>query len=417
MKPRGLAVNSALALAGDLAAKIGSLVLIIVAARLLPVGQFALLATGLAAANLLTAGLDLGAGMLLSRDGSRSAEERGALFRALLKARLPLAVAALAAAPVAGLALWRPAAALTVAALAVVSALSMSVLGLFRAAQDLRPEALQRFAVAGFSVAATVVTAVLTRRAEPVLAALACVCLLTVCPLALAARRQLRFPRTVSARTALLRAAPIGLLALATLAYYRSGTLVLAAVANPRETATFTIAASIAFGALALPNAITTALLPRLSAEQDGAELIACTRRALHWTLLLTFPLAGFLAAFAPVALPLVLGRSNTGAPLPFALLCLGLPVIATSGVLGTALLALGRLRVLGLQVACSLLVNLGALALLAPRYGAVGAACSTLACEAVGLTLLLHAAQKATRAARPGEAGLGQVEPAPIRS
>jgi len=398
MKRRRLAANSALALAGDLASKAGSLVLMVVAAHLLPVGQFALLATGLAAANLLTAGLDLGAGTLLCRDGARSEEERGALFRGLLEARLPVVAALLVAAPFAGLELWRPGAALAVAGLAVAGALSMSVLGLFRAAQDLRPEALQRLAVAICSLVATAVTAALTHRAEPVLGALAAVTLLTLVPLVIAARRRLRFPRAVSARAVLARAAPIGLLALATLAYYRSGTLILAAVSRPRETAAFTIAASIAFGALSLPNAITTALLPRLSAEQDEQELVACTRRALRWTLALTMPLAGVLAAVSPFAIPLVLGRSYAGAVVPFALLCAGLPFIAASGLIGTALLATGRLRVLGLQVACSLLVNLGALALLAPRYGAVGAALATLACEAVGLSLLLAATRSGLR-------------------
>src|SRR5205807_3315822 len=115
----------------------------------------------------------------------------------------------------------------------------------------------QRLTVAICSLAATALTAVLTHRAEPVLAALAAVTFLTVVPLVFAARRSLRFPRAYRARTAVLRAAPIGLLALATLAYYRSGTLVLAATARPRETAAFTIAASVAFGALSLPNAIT----------------------------------------------------------------------------------------------------------------------------------------------------------------
>ena len=60
---------------------------------------------------------------------------------------------------------------------------------------------------------------------------------------------------------------------------------------------------------------------------------------------------------------------------LPFALLCVGIPVIATSGVIGTALLALGRLRLLGVQVGGTLALNLVALAVLVPWLGSVGAA------------------------------------------
>jgi O-antigen/teichoic acid export membrane protein len=59
-------------------------------------------------------------------------------------------------------------------------------------------------------------------------------------------------------------------------------------------------------------------------------------------------------------------------------------------------LLSVGQVRVLGLQVGLSLAVNLLCIAILVPVAGAVGAAFATLACEVVGLVVLLHVARRA---------------------
>ncbi len=392
---RGIAENSALALAGDVASKVGALVVIIVAARFLSVPEFAVLATALAIAGVLASVLDLGAGTLITRDGARSGESRGALFRALLEARAPLAAAVVMATLLAGSVLARPFTALAVAALAVSGALTLSLLGLYRSRQDIRPEAIQRLLAAIVSVVTVGLASLLLPRADVVLLALALSTLVALLPLILHAPRIADFTGQVPARTALRRAAPIGLLALATVAYYRSGTIALAALADAHETAVFSIVATVAFGLLMLPNAITTALLPRLSAEDDFQRFIACARRALVWTLVVAVLLASAAAAVVPVGLPVVLGSEYADAGVPFALLCLGIPLIAASGVIGTSLLSIGRLRALGVQVAVTLMINLVALALLAPSLGATGAALATVACEAAGLVLLLQAARK----------------------
>jgi O-antigen/teichoic acid export membrane protein len=94
LRRRTVAANSALALAGDAAAKGGALLVVLVAARLLSVAELASFATGLALASLLACALDLGASTLISRDGARDGTTRGALFRALLRARAPAATVA-----------------------------------------------------------------------------------------------------------------------------------------------------------------------------------------------------------------------------------------------------------------------------------------------------------------------------------
>ena len=395
MRRRGVAQNSALALAGDVASKAGALVVVLIAARALAESEFATVATGLAIAALLTSLLDIGAGTLLARDGARDGVSRGSLFRALAEARAPAVIVVLVAGPIVGLALGQPLTGLTVAALAVAGAVALSLFGLYRSGQDIRPEALQRLACAIVSVVSVGLCCFVVPRADVVLAALALSSLATLAVLGLAARRVADFACAIRPHTALRRAAPIGALALATVAYYRSGTLALAAVAGPHETAVFTVAASVAFGLLVLPNAITSALLPRLSAESARDLLVASARRALAWTVALATAVSLAAAVIAPAALPLVLGAQYADAAGPFALLSLGLPVIAASGVIGTTLLSVGRLRPLAVQVACTLAVNLVALALLVPALGAAGASLATVLCELAGLALLVNVSRR----------------------
>ena len=403
MKARSLGANSALALVGDGASKAAALLVVVLSARFLSVQEFAALATGLAVAGVLTAALDLGTGTLLSRDGAVSAAARGALFSGSLRDRLPLAGLVLLLAPVAGLLLGRPLEAASVAVLALSGALSLSVLGLFRACRDIRPEALQKLASATLAVAAATVVCLVAPRADALLLTLAVVMLVTLVPLLRLAPAVADVGTGLARFATLRRAAPIGLLALATIAYYRSGTIALAALSNAEATAVYGVASGIAFGVLMVPNAITTALLPRLSSERRPDELVACTRRVLAWTSVIAACLAAACAALAPLILPVALGTEYRAAATPFALLCLGIPLISASGVIGTALLVVGRLHALGTQVLVSLTVNLLVLVLLVPSAGAVGAALATVACEAVGLAVLVNASRVALPGLVPG--------------
>jgi O-antigen/teichoic acid export membrane protein len=405
---RGVGATSALALAGDAASKVGALVVVIVAARFLAVPEFATLATGLAAAGVLTAILDFGTGTLLTRDGARSRAARGALFAGSLRARLPLFAAVLFAALLVGALLGRPWAALSVATLGISGALAMSVLGLYRSCQDIRPEALQKLAAAGLSLLAAAGVLAFAPRAEVLLLALATTTLVTLAPLLQRTPSIADLGGHVPRLATLRMAAPIGLLAVATIVYYRSGTIALAALSDPRATAAFGVAAGIAFGLLMVPNAITTALLPRLAAQDDPRGVVDCARRALAWTAAVAVCLSAVSAAVVPALLPMALGPEYADARAPFALLCLGIPLIAASGVIGTALLSIGRLRALATQVAVSLAVNLLVLVLLVPALGAVGASLATVTCEAVGLAVLVVAA----RSALPGMIALRTYAP-----
>ena len=184
-------------------------------------------------------------------------------------------------------------------------------------------------------------------------------------------------------------------MALATLLYYRLGIFVLGAISSQSATASFTIASTIAFGLLTVPNAITTGLLPRLSARELGREWLHVARRALRWTLLSCLAVSGVAAALGPWALRYGFGSRYESALTPLVILLAGTVVIGVNGLLGTALIALRHTRIVAIQVGVSLAVCVGLGLLLVPRLGATGAAVATLGTELVGLGILAAATHR----------------------
>jgi O-antigen/teichoic acid export membrane protein len=398
VRTRTVIQNSGFALAGDLAAKAGAMAVMMVVARSLPTAGFAVLATAIAAATVLTSALDLGSQTLLARDGVAGPAARGGLLRALAIARAPLLAVALLVAAVLGAVTGRAIEPLAAVALAATGAVQLSLTGALRSAQDLRPEAGAKLAGGLLTLAFSGACLLIAPSAGAVLIALAAGNLLALVPLVPALRAAVGRAGIVaggrmSARTALVRAAPLGAMALATLAYYRSGTIALALVSSSTETARFAAASTVAFGLLSVGNAVTTGLLPRLAGAEDDRDRAAVTRRALWWTTLIATLLAGAVALAARPLLALVFGSRYAPASGSLAMLAGATALIAPAGVLGTALVAAGRLRPVGIQVGISLAVNVLALVALAPGSGAIGAAGATLACEAVALGLLARAA------------------------
>jgi O-antigen/teichoic acid export membrane protein len=389
VKPRGIAANSALALSADLAGKASTVAVTVVAARTLATRDFALFATCLAAASLLTSGLDAGAQTLLTRDGVAGSDRRGSLFRALAIGRLPLAALSLVLSMAVGFTLGRPLEALLAFVFAIVLAAGLSLSGLLRSTQDLRPEAEWKLLTGILSVGLVLPAAIYSNSPLTLLAALTVASALGLWPLLRASRPAGSFVPGVRPVGAMRSAIPLGLLGLATVVYYRSGVIALSLLGSSKDTAMYAVAANVAFGLLTVPNAVTTGLLPRLASESSDRARITVARRALWWTALLSGLLVTGAALLGPRLLTLVFGQRYAAAAEPLVLLTVGVLVISVSGVLGTFLVATRTLRPLGVQVAISLAVNLAALAVLVPALGANGAALATVACEVAGLSFL----------------------------
>jgi O-antigen/teichoic acid export membrane protein len=237
-----------------------------------------------------------------------------------------------------------------------------------------------------------VVALVARPAASTVLAAFVLAQLLALPP-ALVASRRLGAPTHRRPVVETLRAtAPFALMTIATLAYYRAGTLLLAALRPAADTADFTIASNVALGLLVLPNAITTGLLPSLSAVRSPHERVRTARRTLAWTIGLCLGLLLAAGLVAPLLITLVFGGRYNGAATPLFVLLAADLLIAISGVLGTMLIANRRVRPVAAQVMICLAVNLACGVVLVRAFGATGAAVATLVTEAVAVTLLLVA-------------------------
>jgi O-antigen/teichoic acid export membrane protein len=392
VKRRGIAANSVLALAGDAAAKASGIVAVVLAARWLTTGQFALLGAAMATVTILTAALDGGLSTLITRDGAADSSARFGTLRAGLVARLPVLAIALVLAAAFGAVRGLLAPALLVVAAAGVGALTLVVLALFRAAQDLSVEALLKL-LSGLLLPALVAAVLVWRPSAAAVLAAFVVAQALALPLVFHPARRLRTATARRAVTDTLRAtAPFAAMTIATLVYYRAGTLLLAGLRPAADTAAFTIASTVAIGLLALPNAITTGLLPNLSASGSHASRLHTARRALAWTVGLCLALLLGTGLAAPYALPLVFGHRYRGAFAPLVVLLVADLLIAVSGVLGTLLVASKRVRPLVFQVAVSLAVNVAVGVLLIPAFGAMGAAVATLTTEVVAVAILLVA-------------------------
>lgn len=386
---RSLRSNSLLALAGDLIGKAGLLVVLMVSARLLSVEQFALLGVCVAVYGVCASLLDAGSSLLIQRDGATHPERRRPLLDALLRARAPYAIAFLLVAAGAGIAWGDLLAAIAITVASIVAALTLSLWAVIRASEDFRPETAQRLGVGALGMAGALVGAAFITDAWAVLVGLALGGLIFVPQIWRAAHKTSTPGPRESARRSLMRAIPLGALGIATLVYYRAPTVVLGALGSALATGEFTAAATVAFGLLALPNAISSGLLPRLASTEHHLDRTRTLRTALGWTLICAFVSCVAVAGVGPLVLQIGFGSDYRSADSSLSILLLATIMIAASSVVGAALIAVGQIRWLVVQVSTSLAANLALALALVPRFGAEGAAGATLISEVIALGIL----------------------------
>ena len=104
--------------------------------------------------------------------------------------------------------------------------------------------------------------------------------------------------------------------------------------------------------------------------------------------MLIGTPIAVAGILLAPVVIPFVLGDDYEPAAGLFQVLMVALLLVAVSGVMNNALIALGRTRTFAGIVVASLVVNVAVNLALLPTVGVVGAAIATVATEAFVLVL-----------------------------
>ena len=394
-RAHGLAANTSLALVGDVVAKAGMFVALLLLAHSLAVVEFSRLGVAMAAMLIVTSVLDGGISVVATREGAADPMQRLGLLRASATARMPLAAAAAAGCLVAGAVADQLQLAAVVLVAALVNAAQLALFAVFRSAQTLVNEAVAK-GLCGVSYPLFSAAAIASghRSACVALLAMAAGPLATVPPLLLLAHRLTTGHSSgiVRARTLLRRSAPFGLIALATLVYYRAPMLMMGLLATHAQTGAYAVAANIAFGLLMLPSAFTVGLLPRLAGETDVARRAQLLRHALGWSTGILAAVELVLAASAWWFVPALYGHTYQGAVEPLLILFLSGLAIGAAGIFGTALIATDHKREVLTQVAVALAVNVAASAVLIPRLEANGAALATLVTEVVSLGILAAA-------------------------
>ena len=391
--PGRVAANARLALAADLASKASLFVVLAIVAHVLSTAEFAALGVALAAITVLTTILDAGASIVLVRDGRGQPGLALSMLRASAVARVPLVLVACCGGLAVGARIGHPVESALVVASAVTAAATLSLVALFRAVEMFAVEVVQKLWGAALGVLGVVV---LVAASPTAAAALAGLCLGTAVTLPALLRRAGTVGGDAppfAGPSPLRVSAPFGLIAVATILYYRVPTLVLGAGGSSADTASYVLASTIALGLLAFPNAITSALLPRLARLSDQSRQVAVARRSLVWSVQLWALLAIGIATVARPLLAVSFGTRYADAAAPLAILLLAGLLISASGAIGTMLAAVRHTGILVVQVILSLAVNLTFAAALIPRWGATGAATATLVTEVASLALIGAAA------------------------
>jgi O-antigen/teichoic acid export membrane protein len=339
-------------------------------------------------ASTLTAIVDLGFGVLLTRDGARGDGDPAPLLAGALSLRLaaalPLAcVLALAAGSLASDA--ESIAALRVAALLAAAGAAYGCFGsLLRSQPRWLPAVLaietvwlmvqvggSWWLVAwGRGVAALVALAAALQAAQ---IATALACWRTV----FGARSPSPFARPLAAVPLLRRALPFAASGIVANLQGRIGPLMLGALATPADIGWFGAAARVGRGVKLAPQAIFAGALPVLAQEHGrDARSASATYRALHRGLAaLSAAAAIACAAAAPFVMPLVFGRPFAAAAPTLVWMAVGLAPSVINSARKVYLYAAGAEAIAVRWSAVSLALQVIAGALLIPASGSAGAA------------------------------------------
>jgi O-antigen/teichoic acid export membrane protein len=163
-------------------------------------------------------------------------------------------------------------------------------------------------------------------------------------------------------------------------------TLLLGASRSLAEVGVYTIVGSLLQPATLVATAIGQMFAPRIAAEDargDRATLGVMLKRVTYWNTAVSIPLFAMLAVI-PGALLALFGPRYVSGAYALAILSIGQLINTCAGPLGQLINMSGRPYITAVNNAFVALLNLVMCAVLIPKYGMTGAACST----ATALTL-----------------------------
>ncbi len=374
----------------DGAAAAAGLLALVLLARALPTVELARFGVALAVATVLAAVLDAGAATLLAPAAGVDPARHGRAALGSLLGRAPLVVAVGAIVLAGGAVLQETALAAAAFLYALAAAAGLTLCAVVRARGGEGVELRAKLVLATATPAVVAVAVHVRETAAAALLGFAVAAALALAVLVRHVQRTAAWDRAAPPLAVVAAGLPYGLLAVAGLVYYRSGTLVLAAVGDHEQTAAFALAGALGFAAMTLPAAVTAPVLADLSAQQHPRLRRALVRDAARWATLVCLLGGVTLCAFARYGVEPVLGPRWHAVAAPLAILGLSLPVVGASTVVGTVLVAERRVAPLAVQAGLSLAVNVAFCLALVPVLGASGAALSVVLTETTALVVLV---------------------------
>jgi len=203
-----------------------------------------------------------------------------------------------------------------------------------------------------------------------------------------------------AARHALRRSLPAGIAILLSMVYFRIDLVLLERISGDAEVGAYAAAYRLLEGFLFIPAFFMAALYPALSgaSRHKPDDLKRMLSVGLRWMFLLSSLLVLTLVVAAPWALRILYGDPFAEAATVLRVLSVALLFIFPNYVLTHLLVAIGRQRrnalIAGVCVVVNVALNLPAIR----RFGALGAAATTVVTEAVLFALAVHAVSRQNR-------------------
>jgi O-antigen/teichoic acid export membrane protein len=198
-------------------------------------------------------------------------------------------------------------------------------------------------------------------------------------------------PSVGDLRQTLINVAPLGLLAVVTVVYFKGDTLLVSAILGLEQAGQYAAAYRLFEQLQIIPVSLSAVVFPVLAAKirNRSADLQATVTRSLEDMLILLLPLSVLVAVFAQPLMRLIYGRQYADSYVLLRVLAPAIVLLGAGYILGylaTSLQAYwGRLIVALVVLAGSVLANVALLG----RLGVIVACVVTLAGEAMGLFLL----------------------------
>lgn len=183
---------------------------------------------------------------------------------------------------------------------------------------------------------------------------------------------------------------PFVLTSISVIIYFQIDTVMLSTLVGEHETGIYRSATTLVFSLSAFSAAVVIALFPMIAKKfrADQSEAVRVASNAMFYSLLIALPIAVGTTVLAGPIIHTLYKNSFAEASSSLQILIWWLPISFATNILGHILAAIGLQRKVLLVSAANAIFNVTANFYFIPKFGAVGAAITTVTTEIIGIVL-----------------------------